>query len=92
MRLHRVLLVVMLGVFIPAVPPAGGTTVWISVGGADVYPWYLADQYPNVSNVPDGRYLLRVDMDAGGKLADKTHANNVAMTCIALRGQHAERC
>jgi hypothetical protein len=64
----------------------------ISVGAADIYPWYIADQYIDVTNVPDGRYLLRVEIDAGGKLVEKTHANNVAMTCVELRGQQAIAC
>ncbi|HEV7688950.1 MAG TPA: lysyl oxidase family protein, partial [Acidimicrobiia bacterium] len=64
----------------------------ISVGAADIYPWYLADQYLDVTNVADGRYLLRVEIDAGGKLAEKTRANNVAVTCVDLHGQQAAPC
>jgi hypothetical protein len=59
---------------------------------ADIYPWYLADQYLDITNVPDGRYLLRVQIDAGGKLVEKTHDNNTAITCVDLHGEAATPC
>jgi Lysyl oxidase len=64
----------------------------ISVGAADVYPWYLADQYLDITNLPDGRYLLRVEINPSGKLIEKTRANNVAITCVDLRGDLATAC
>ena len=76
----------------PTYPGSPYFTLGISVGAADVYPWYLADLYIDVTAVPDGRYLLRVEVDAGRKLVEKTHANNVAVTCVDLRGQHASPC
>jgi hypothetical protein len=64
----------------------------ISVGAADVYPWYIADQYLDVTRVADGRYLLRVEIDADHKLLEKTHTNNVAVACVELRSQQANPC
>ena len=64
----------------------------ISVGAADVYPWFIADQYLDVTNVPDGRYLLRVEINPGGTLVEKTRANNVAVNCVDLHGQQASAC
>jgi hypothetical protein len=76
----------------PTYPGSPYFVMGISVGDADVYPWYLADQYVDVTDVPDGRYLLRVEIDAGHKLIERTHANNVAVTCVALAAQHATAC
>jgi hypothetical protein len=76
----------------PTFPGRPYLAMGISVGAADVYPWYLADQYLDVTNVPDGRYLLRVEIDAGRKLMETTHENNVALTCVELRGEHAAAC
>lgn len=76
----------------PTFPGSPYFALGISVGAADVYPWFLADQYLDVTNVPDGRYLLRVEVNPSGKLAEKTRANNVAITCVALAGHHATMC
>ena len=76
----------------PTYPGSPYLTMGISVGAADVYPWYIADQYIDITNVPDGRYLLRVEIDTGTKLVEKTHANNVAITCVELRGDRATIC
>jgi hypothetical protein len=64
----------------------------ISVGAADVYPWYIADQYIDVTSVRDGRYLLRVEVDANRKLIEKSHDNNVAVACVNLQGEQATPC
>ena len=76
----------------PTYPDSPYLAMGISVGAADIYPWYLADQYLDVTPVPDGRYLLRVEIDAGGQLVERSRANNVALTCVELHGEHASRC
>ena len=76
----------------PTYPRSKFFAMGISVGAADVYPWYLADQYIDITYVPDGRYLLRVEVDAGRKLIEKTHDNNVAVACVELRGERASPC
>jgi len=76
----------------PTYPGSPYFAMGISVGAADMYPWYLADQYLDITGLPDGRYLLRVQIDAGGKLLEKTHDNNVALTCVQLHGDDATRC
>ena len=76
----------------PTYPGSPFLAMGISVGAADIYPWYLADQYLDVTNVPDGRYLLRVEIDANRRLVEKTRANNVALTCVELKDGHAGRC
>jgi len=76
----------------PTYPGSPYFAMGISVGAADVYPWYIADQYLDVTRVPDGRYLLRVEIDADHKLLEKTHTNNVAVACVELRSQQANPC
>lgn len=76
----------------PTYPGSPYFAMGISAGSADIYPWYLADQYVDITNVADGRYLLRVELDTGGKLLEKSHANNVAVTCVDLQGQRATVC
>jgi hypothetical protein len=76
----------------PTYPGSPYLAMGISVGAADVYPWYIADQYLDISNISDGRYLLRVEINPGGKLIEKTRSNNVAVTCVAVTGHHATTC
>ena len=76
----------------PTYPGSPYFAMGISVGAADVYPWYVADQYLDVTHVSDGRYLLRVEIDADHKLLEKTHANNVVVACVELRSQQANPC
>ena len=76
----------------PTYPHSRFFAMGISVGAADVYPWYIADQYIDITHVRDGRYLLRVEVDAGRKLMEKTHDNNVAVACVELRGERADPC
>jgi Lysyl oxidase len=76
----------------PTYPGSPYFAMGISVGAADVYPWYLADQYLDITTVPDGRHLLRVEIDSAAKLLEKTHDNNVALTCRALHGGDATPC
>lgn len=76
----------------PTFPGRPYLTMGISVGAADVYPWYIADQYLDITDIADGRYLLRVEINPGGTLVENTQTNNVAVTCVELRGEHAVRC
>lgn len=76
----------------PTYPDSPYFAMGISVGNADVYPWFIADQYLDITQVPDGRYLLRAEIDAGGKLLEKTRTNNIAVTCVELRGDRATAC
>lgn len=51
----------------------------ISVGWADIYNWYLADQYIEISGVPDGVYVI------------ETTANPIRTVRDHLRRQHRPR-
>jgi hypothetical protein len=62
----------------------------ISVGWADVYNWFLADQFVEVSGVPDGYYLLESVADPADTLTEGRDDDNTAATLIRLCGDRAE--
>jgi hypothetical protein len=79
-------------IFDPTYPGHAFFAMGVSVGAADIYPWYIADQYIDVTSVRDGRSLLRVEVDANHKLIEKSHDNNVAVACVNLQGERARPC
>jgi hypothetical protein len=56
----------------------------ISVGWADVYNWYLADQYIEISGVPDGVYVIETVANPTRTVHETTFADNTARTTIRL--------
>lgn len=56
----------------------------ISVGWADVYQWYLSDQYIDVSEVPAGDYAVVVRQDVSQLIQEKSLHNNTAVGCVRL--------
>jgi hypothetical protein len=58
----------------------------ISVGWADVYNWYLADQYIEVSGVPDGCYMLVTEADPRNTILERDEHNNLARALLSLDG------
>jgi len=56
----------------------------LSVGWGDTYPGALPGQFVDVTNVPDGRYRLWVDVDATGSFREANRDNNVNFTDLAL--------
>jgi hypothetical protein len=62
----------------------------MSVGWADVYNWFLADQYIEVTGVPDGYYLLDTRADADGLVVEANENNNRATALIRICGDTAE--
>jgi hypothetical protein len=62
----------------------------ISVGWADVYNWFLADQYIEISGVPDGVYVLETVANPAGTVHETTLADNAARVTIRLRGDTVE--
>jgi hypothetical protein len=73
----------------PTFPGARYVQQGISVGYADIYAWYLGDQYVEISGVPDGRYALSVDQDVSGMLHEISTANNSATGCVEITGDVA---
>ena len=56
----------------------------ITAGWADVYDWYLPDQYIEVSGVGDGYYILETIADPDNTLLEADEANNCAAVLIRL--------
>lgn len=62
----------------------------ISAGWADVYNWYLADQYIEISGIPDGTYILETVANPAGTVHETTLDDNRARVTIHLRGDTVE--
>ncbi len=62
----------------------------ISVGWADVYNWYLPDQFIEVSGLSDGYYILENIADQAGTVEELDETNNGASVLIRLCGDRAE--
>ena len=56
----------------------------ITAGWADVYDWYLPDQYIEVTGVPDGYYILETIADPDNTLLEADETNNCAAVLIRL--------
>lgn len=70
------------------IDPATGEAsmlIGISAGWADVYWWYLADQFIEISGVPDGYYLIQTVADPASTVVESNDANNTSWTPIRLR-------
>jgi hypothetical protein len=63
----------------------------ISVGWADVYNWFLADQYIEISGVPDGVYVIETVANPIRTVHETTYGDNVARATIRLRGDTVTR-
>ena len=62
----------------------------ISVGWADVYNWWLADQYIEVTGVPDGVYVLETVANPARTVHETTFADNRSRVTIRLQGDTVE--
>jgi lysyl oxidase len=51
-------------------------------GWSDVYEWYLPDQYMEVSNVPDGYYVMEFCADPDNAIEELDETNNCTYTHI----------
>ncbi|MGH7857433.1 MAG: lysyl oxidase family protein [Candidatus Binatia bacterium] len=61
----------------------------IGPGWADVYNWFLADQYIDVTRVPDGVYRLEIVADPDDTLEESDEGNNASSIWICLQGMDA---
>lgn len=62
----------------------------ISVGWADVDPWFIADQYIDITDVPDGEYAVVVRQDVNERVLEKSTRNNTATGCVIIAGDVAQ--
>jgi hypothetical protein len=61
-------------------------TQGLPTGWTDAYDWFLPDQYIDVIDVPDGRYLLATTVDPTGRLAEADTTNNCTAVYVQLTG------
>lgn len=59
----------------------------ISRGWADVYNWFLADQFIEVSHLTDGDYVLETIADPAGTVVEADDTNNCTAVQITLSEQ-----
>lgn len=62
----------------------------MSVGWADVYNWFLPDQYIEVSGLADGYYLLDTIADGDGLVLESNERNNSVSALVRICGDEAE--
>ncbi len=62
----------------------------ISPGWADVYNWYLADQFIEISGVRDGCYVLQTRADPKDTIVESDDHNNSATALIEIHGDSAD--
>lgn len=69
----------------------------ISVDWADIYPWYIAEQYIDITDdkeVPDGDYTIIVRQDVDNQMLEKhqeQHRNELRAHHRGLRPRHTVR-
>lgn len=64
----------------------GFSRVGLSRGWADVYPWYLPEQYLEISGVPDGRYVIAFSVNETSALLESNVSDNVSTVVFDLLG------
>lgn len=76
----------------PIYPNAPYFRSGLSAGWIDQYPWFILDQYIDVTGVPDGRYIIVSRINEGRVVIESDYENNVATACVELRGDVAAPC
>ncbi|HSI81531.1 MAG TPA: lysyl oxidase family protein [Solirubrobacterales bacterium] len=70
-------------------------SIWIReklpVGWADTYYQSVAGQAFDITKVPNGRYLLRLEVNPRGEINEASTANNVVDRVVRLRGKRGAR-
>lgn len=61
----------------------------VNPGRADVYSASLADQWIDVTGVPDGNYFVEITLDANNGMLESNEANNTATFAISVTGNGA---
>jgi hypothetical protein len=68
----------------------GFQVVGISAGWQDVYPASLPDQFVEITGVPDGQYVLEIELDPHDVFVEADDSNNRVCVLVLLRGSGAE--
>lgn len=64
----------------------------VSSGWVDIYPWFIPDQYIDITNVEDGRYLIVYEVNSAGNVIESSRSNNTASACVEFRGTEVKTC
>jgi hypothetical protein len=68
----------------------GGQVVGISAGWMDIYSANLPDQFVEISGVPDGYYVLEIEIDPHDVFEESNENNNIVCSLIRLSSTVAE--
>jgi hypothetical protein len=64
----------------------------ISPGWEDTYPWFIPDQYIDITHVPDGRYLMIDQINIQRLVAESNYSNDVSEACVEIHGATVTEC
>lgn len=77
--------------FTPDEPGQRGLqVVGISAGWQDVYGAELPDQFVEITGVPDGQYVLEIELDPHDVFVEADDSNNTICLLVSLAGNDAE--
>lgn len=76
----------------PTFPNEPYLQMGITPGFADVYPWFVADQYIDVTHLPDGKYVLKATVNKTRRILESNYSNNTAQACVEIHGTTAKAC
>jgi lysyl oxidase/fibronectin type III domain protein len=63
----------------------GTVPMGLSVNWGDKYPWNIAFQYIDISQLPNGNYCLTITADPRGEFIEASNANNSVQTLIDIQ-------
>ncbi len=66
--------------------PPGFSRVGLTPGWADTYPWFISEQFIEISGVPDGRYELEFSVNGACALEEERHDDNAVSVVFDLAG------
>jgi hypothetical protein len=64
----------------------------ISPGWEDLYPWFILDSYLDITDVPDGRYLVIDRINEARIVQERTRRNDVSKACVEFHGTTVSEC
>lgn len=76
----------------PTYPNEGFFQLGISPGYADIYPWFIGDQFLDITGLADGMYVMVVEQNISGGIIESDYTNNTASACIAITSDSASAC
>jgi hypothetical protein len=61
-----------------------GSQQGMSVGWADVYAYYLAGQYFDITGAPYGKYKILIEADPNNRIVESNDNDNVSEVCVGI--------